>query len=63
VEAKLKPRDIETLSGRVIESCLKDELFIFKYAFTLENDSIFYEPFDINFPSSTPIDLRDLDIN
>jgi len=61
MKAKLKPLDSNKYSTKIIESCFKNKVFNFEYAFTL-NGIEYYEPIDINFPSSNPVPLHDLEV-
>lgn len=62
IKARFKPRDISKVCSRLKETCMNDKYYDFIFAYTLDDGSIYYEPIDKNFPSSIPVDLRDLAI-
>ncbi len=61
VKAKFKPEKPEGFPQTVIEQCLNDRVFKFKYAYDLVTIK-FFEPIDKNFPSSVPVNEHDLEI-
>lgn len=62
IKVKFKPRNRDKYHGVLIENCTKGDVYNFIYAYTLEDGSEYYEPCDINFPDSTPINILDLEL-
>jgi len=62
IKAKFKPKSLENLPGILVQNCMNGGIYNFVYAYTLGDGSEYYEPDDINFPSSNPINILDLEI-
>lgn len=61
-KAKYKPRPEIEISNRLKESrCVDSQYFDFIFAFILDDGLRFWEPVDIAFPGSDPINERDLE--
>ena len=59
IKAKFKPRPGSNFPRRELNCA--NQTFDFIFAFKLKNGSRHWEPVDILFPSSIPIDERDLE--
>ena len=53
------PRDIDNFPNNLVK--LSGETFNFEEAYTLTNGDEYYQPVDIKFPSSTPVNILDLE--
>jgi len=63
VRAKFKPRFPDKWDNKTIDSCVNDKTYQFRYAYTLNNGDIYWEPDDLRFPSSNPVNQKDLIID
>jgi hypothetical protein len=62
VLAKFTPRNSDSWGNRTIELCAKRKLFVFKFAYSIGKNEVFYETVDPNWPGTEVISILDLEL-
>lgn len=60
--ARFVPRNLDCWSNRTIELCTKKKLFVFKFAYSMGKNEVFYETIDPHWPGTSVVSILDLEL-